>query len=103
MVHELATAAMLPRFEAAIAAGQRVYFGPIGVDRWGLHLAHVTYPWPVVAQVYFQSHGGSASWVIFGANGARLNSVNTSLVPNEGVFRVVLGRFGRYVPMQQAA
>lgn len=102
-IRAMATAAMLPRFDAAIAAGQRVYFGPIGIDRQGLHLTHVTYPWHVIAQVYFETTLTGASWVIFGANGARLNAIDTRSVPNEGVFQLVLERFGRHVPIPRAA
>ena len=37
-------------FDAAIAAGQRVYCGPVGIDAWALHLA-TPLPWEAVASV----------------------------------------------------
>jgi hypothetical protein len=92
-VRDAAAEAMLPRFEAAIAAGQRVYFGRVGVDTWGLHLPEAV-PWTAIARVRWEPAGAEARYVVYGTSGARIGEIRCP-VPNEVVFQVVLTRFDK--------
>ncbi len=92
-VRDAAARGMLPVFEAALSAGQRVYFGGLGVDGWGLH-GTVTMPWTEIGQVRWVSDGHFARYAIVDAQGAHRGDIPCP-VPNEAILRVVLERFGK--------
>jgi hypothetical protein len=92
-VRDAAARGMLPRFEAALSAGQRLHFGALGVDGWGLH-GIVTLPWTEVARVRWVSDGRFARYAIVDVHGAHRGDIPCP-VPNEAILRVVLERFGK--------
>ncbi len=101
MVRDTAARNMLPRYEAALAAGRRVYFGGLGIDHWGLHGA-VVLPWSDVGQVRWVSEGSWARYAIIDGAGAHRGDVHCP-VPNESVLREVLERFGKLVPRARSS
>jgi hypothetical protein len=95
MVRDAAAAAMLPRIEAAIVAGQPVFFGPVGVSREGFSLGHIRLSWNAVGSVRWESSRELAWYALYDSNGAFVTKVDAAVVSNEVIFRVVLGRLGK--------
>jgi hypothetical protein len=95
LVRDTAEEAMLPRYEAALAAGQRVFFGSVGVDAHGIHTPRLMLPWESVAFVRGEQSGASAWYAVYGHNDACLTTFDTKGLPNEMIFQVVLTRFGK--------
>lgn len=87
-VRDAAAAGMLPRFEAALYAGQRVSFGNVGLDGWGLYLPEAV-AWDQVASVRWQSLGQRARYVVTGPDGSHIADIPCPL-PNEVIFQVLL-------------
>ncbi len=96
-VRDVAAEIMLPRYDAALAAGQRVLFGTVAVDGFGLHLTRATYPWESVSCILWESGGASAWYAVYNAHGQRVATVPTEGLTNQVIFEVVLGRFGKLV------
>ncbi|APR78727.1 Hypothetical protein A7982_04074 [Minicystis rosea] len=92
-VRDAAADAMLPRFEAALTAGQRVFFGRVGVDTWGMHLPEAV-PWDAIGGIRWESHGASASYTVYRNDGGRIGEIRCP-IPNEIIFQVVLSRMGK--------
>lgn len=92
-VRDAAAEGMLPAYDAAIAAGQRVYCGPVGLDSWGLHLA-TPLPWHAIASVRWVSDGPTARYVVIGSQGVPVGEIHCP-TPNEVILQILLTRFGK--------
>ncbi|AKU97349.1 hypothetical protein AKJ09_04013 [Labilithrix luteola] len=95
VIRDAAGEAMLPRHEAALMRGERIFFGPVGIDRWGLHTAQAAYPWEIVAAVRWEPDGPSAWYSVYGTNHARLTTLSASAIPNGIIFQIILERLGK--------
>ena len=99
-VRDAAAEGMWPMFDAAMAVGQRVYCGPVGIDSWGLHLA-TALPWEAVASVRWVSDGSTARYVVIGTQGAPIGQIHCP-VPNEVLLQTLLARMGKLAAIGSA-
>jgi hypothetical protein len=97
-VHEEAARVMLPRYEAALSAGQPVSFGPLTFDRNALYLPQGTLPWSAVVCVRWESRGALAWWALVAPNGQSHADFSTTLVPDQLVLAALLERLGKLAP-----
>lgn len=92
--HQLAVQAMQPRLEAALHAGQRVVFGPLALDGWGVHVGHGAYPWDAVGALRWEARGTSMCCALYGADGALLAELDPR-IPNRTVLERLLTQMGK--------
>jgi hypothetical protein len=95
LVRDAAAEAMLPRYEAALAAGQRAVFGSIAFDAYGLHTPRLMVPWETVAFVRWEQSGPSAWYAVYNAHGQAITTFDTKTLPNQIIFEVLLTKFGK--------
>jgi hypothetical protein len=94
-VRDVAAEALLPRYEAELAAARRVTFGTIGLDGSGIHLERAFYPWDMIGAVQWESSGASAWYAIYNVHGQRVATVATAGVLDAVVLEAFLERFGK--------
>ncbi|MFO0754919.1 MAG: DUF6585 family protein [Byssovorax sp.] len=101
-VREQAARVMLPRYEAEIAAGRAVSFGPLAFDRDAVYLPAGAVPWSAVSSVHWASDGASAWWAVVGPDGQSYATFANALVPDSLVLAALLDRLGK-LGAQQAS
>jgi hypothetical protein len=84
-----ATVRLLPRYVQALNSGQRLAFGPLAVDREGLHAGQQSLPWAEIKAVKIQA--GSLTIESVGGDGRTWKPVSVAQLPNLWVFYQIVG------------
>ncbi|HVO71642.1 MAG TPA: DUF6585 family protein [Aggregatilineaceae bacterium] len=81
----------LPKYLAELEAGQRVAFGPLGLDRQGVYQYDKSLSWSEVGKVEFDN--GQVVIKKKGSNWGNWAKLDVSLVPNAAVFVMLAQKF----------